>query len=395
MPDQQLSLFSTSDQDREGRNKEEVSAQAVDAINAFDRWLDRQRPAFRTSSRKIYSWLWGKFIRSMQEMQVPFLQVEPHDIRVFLTELQVNRQQKERYHKIIARAFDEITELVPNLQHPVYQQIEDPFRRTWRNAPSNTPTQFLTPVDQLHLDKALISEATKLRHIVLQQEQLSYEAWRELRDIAIITILYSCGIKPAELSVLSVSCIQNEGSKYYLDTGEYQGITVAERGAGARDPHRDATHAWQQEGLGARRRVPIPGWAYRILSTWLKVRMADLSHHGQNSASEIRRLFPGTRKPSAARPNSMMNMATLARIVTKWGRKHAGLELTAQRLRNTYGAKLVELNKELPDIELLMGYAPGAASAFRLKASWLAFKTKSANLDADVVARMDREESEL
>ena len=119
----------------------------------------------------------------------------------------------------------------------------------------------------------------------------------------------------------------------------------------------------------AKRDVFVPVWCEDILRSWLLFSAAqDASVWTKDS-----RVFPGSRQISAARPQAQMNPATLARIVSKWGVKQMDLLMTPQRLRNTFAAGLIERGFSLPEIEEIMGYAPGAASAWRLQASWLAW----------------------
>jgi integrase len=131
---------------------------------------------------------------------------------------------------------------------------------------------------------------------------------------------------------------------------------------------RDGTILLKLTGA-AKREVVAPIWCEAILRSWLIFSGAeDASAWAKDS-----RVFPGSRQVSAARPQAQMNPATLARIVSKWGIKQMDLVMTPQRLRNTFGAGLIERGFSLPEIEEIMGYAPGAASAWRLQASWLAW----------------------
>ena len=82
-----------------------------------------------------------------------------------------------------------------------------------------------------------------------------------------------------------------------------------------------------------------------------------------------------------------MNPATLARIVSKWGIKQMDLLMTPQRLRNTFGAGLIERGFSLPEIEEIMGYAPGAASAWRLHVASNDSSGRSRRLDGHPALR--------
>mgnify|MGYP006159287239 CR=1 FL=1 len=50
-----------------------------------------------------------------------------------------------------------------------------------------------------------------------------------------------------------------------------------------------------------------------------------------------------------------------------------------------HGSDLIERGFSLPEIEEIMGYAPGAASAWRLQASWLAWLDAQKTPDKSVI----------
>ena len=377
MDPRQLLLFSTDgdipeaidgspvDPEADYGHKSERSDKDI-GKEAFEYWLATHSPRFRLSSVKVYRALWDKFLKFQESRKIQWGNFTPEVVKEFLSSLTDSKlQHRDRYQSVIERAFEEIAEFQnAQLINPA-SKIEVGVHKgeEWRDAQDNEPTQFLGNMDQLILKDSLINVSNTLTSHSFSPPT----RWRLSRDTAIVTALFACGIKPAELTVLSVNCIIINEEGAFFDMSSYQGLAVQERSGAHSDPNQDATHAYIGPDRGSERTVLIPPWAHLILSQWLSIRPLDQTTHSEG----FERLFPGNRKITVHRKSSLMNPATLARIVTKWGRDHADLTLTPQRLRNTYGASLVQAGDELAVIEQKMGYAPGAGSAFRLKQAWI------------------------
>lgn len=325
-----------------------------------------QVPPFRRSTIKVYSALWHRFLDFQKTAHLAWEDIDPARIKSFLASLKDSkRPQRERYQAVLERMFREISQIAAGLPDNPAQKhyVAVPKGQDWRDAKDNDPTQFLAPLDLLILRERLIEVSESLDGQKLRPPS----QWRLSRDTAIVTLMFSCGIKPAEVLVLSVNCVVCNDDGAFIDTSAYQGLPAQARGRSAvQDPHADATHAHLGGEYGAARQVPLPDWAYRILSQWLSIR----SRAPTGARTDPQRLFPGTRTLTAAKATTVMNPATLARVVAKWGRLHAALTLTPQRLRNAYGSTLVQAGLDQDEIGRLMGYAQGSVSTFRLKQAW-------------------------
>ena len=341
-----------------------------DARELFEGWVMSQIPPFRHSTIRVYKALWHRFLEFQESRNLPWEKVEPADIKQFLGSLHASkRPQRERYQILIERMFREITQIAAGLpDNPARKQyVAVPKGQEWRDAKDNDPTQFLTPLDHIILRDRLIHISNRITSRMMRPPT----QWRLSRDTAIITLIFSCGIKPAEVLVLSVNCLTCNDQGYFVDTGAYQGLAAQERGRTATaDPNADATHAFTGPDYGAARLVPVPDWAYVILMQWISIRA--LAPSGMRT--DLQRLFPGTRVISAPNATTVMNPATLAKVVSKWGQAHAGMNLTPQRLRNAYGSTLIEEGLSLDEVGQRMGYAPGSVSAFRLRQAWERWK---------------------
>lgn len=366
-PSQQLKLFSTN-----GPNLgagEGTDEHVIDALALFDDWVMGQVPPFRRSTIKVYQALWRKFLDYQHSRALRWDDIDPSGIKRFLANLEdAKRPHRERYQTLLERMFSEIREIARKFpDNPARKEyVGVPKGQDWRDAQDNNPTQFLTPVDQLMLRERLVAVASQLHGLGLRPAS----RWRLARDTAIVALIYSCGIKPAEVLFLSVNCLICKNGERFIDTSAYHGLTVQERGRATQNPHADATHAYTGDEHGAARRVPIPEWADEILTQWLAIR--DEAPTGAKTAPP--RLFPGTRVLHPTRTATVMNPATLARVVAKWGQTYASMVLTPQRLRNAYGSTLIEAGLSSEDVGKRMGYAPGSVSAFRLRQAWFGWQ---------------------
>lgn len=338
-----------------GLQAADISAEAL-----FDTWLQHQRPPMAPSTQRVYRTLWRRFLHALQDHKKQYTQIKPVDIRDFLSNLDdVRRPQRERYQQVIARAYEELCRQDGRSENPALAPaINDPFKESWRQAPDNQATQFLSVDQCVATIKAL---RTRLRVLELASDMTIAARWREYRDMTIVAVMLGTGLRPVELGQLHPCAIG--------------AVRRAAEPAETNDVDDEQTALWRAGTIlfkltgAAKRDVFVPVWCEDILRSWLIFSAAqDASVWTKDS-----RVFPGSRQISVARPQAQMNPATLARIVSKWGIKQMDLLMTPQRLRNTFAAGLIERGFSLPEIEQIMGYAPGAASAWRLQASWLAW----------------------
>ncbi|HRK85398.1 MAG TPA: site-specific integrase [Alcaligenes faecalis] len=338
-----------------------VKAADISAEALFDTWLQHQRPPMAASTQRVYRTLWRRFLQALHEHQKQYTQIQPTDIRDFLSNLDdVRRPQRERYQQVIARAYEELCRQDGRSENPALAPaINDPFKESWRQAPDNQATQFLS-VEQC---RATIKSLRHRRRVLeLATDMTVATRWREYRDMTIVAVMLATGLRPVELEHLHPSAIR----------ATQVGVEPLSDGQADEDEGkalwRDGSLLISLSGV-AKRDVRVPVWCDEMLRSWL------IFSGLQDAGAWVKesRVFPGSRQISAARPHAQMNPATLARIVSKWGIKQMDLLMTPQRLRNTFGAGLIERGFSLPEIEEVMGYAPGAASAWRLQAAWLAW----------------------
>lgn len=339
-----------------------------EAIALFDKWMDQQHPPFRLSSKRIYQVLWGRFLDWVVTQRLGISSVNENHISHFLSSLDdTNRQQRERYQLIILRAYEALQAQAPELSNPsASQQLQDMHATTWRDSSSNQSKQFLTP-DQCQ-EVIMMLEAEQQR-LALQHDSLTDAAiWKAYRNAAVVALLLGCGLKALEILSLRHEAIhQDDNQDYWIDTGCFIQFSLPEQLALNRsNPQESTIHAYIQDHGGKHRVLALPQWAVACVLNW---------KHKLEQAQGHQLLFPANRVPSVHRSKETMNPATLARIVTAWGKEHGLIGLTAQKLRNSYGGMLLEEGASLSDLDRCMGFVAAAAGSSRLAAEWRHFKS--------------------
>lgn len=351
---------------------------------AFNDWCAQQYPPLRLSSETVYRALWLRFIEWLGSKKTDLCQLNTALIQEFLASTQVKREQRERYQLIITSVYEHWHNADQAVSSNVCtSDINDPFRQIWRNVEGNNKRSFLTSEEVAALEHTL--EQAKN---AIEQKTESFllltaaKRWLFVRDTAMVALLFYSGIHAGELLPLSADCIEyfdTHGDTASARAGrlnleKYHGIDRSLEGKFLKDPHADALHIHRI----TLRKIALPALCVDLVKLWQDMLSESpawvTTRTGEVIASS--RLFPSYRTDgSNALTDAMLNSATLARVVTKWGVKQAGIQrLTAQRLRNTRAALWIEEGMTLPQLDEQMGFSPGAASGFRLQQDWLAFK---------------------
>lgn len=346
-----------------------TSKQSVDAIALFDGWLETQRPPFKRSTKRIYQFLWNRFIEWTREHKRHFSQLNEEDIISFLEGLEdTNRQQRERYQLIIYRAYTELQTHDPSSSNPALPSaINDIQATSWRDSSANQAKQFLLPQQSQALIESLQAESIILNE---NSQSLAWPTlWKRRRNACVVALLLGCGLKALEILSLKAESIYqyDDDPTYQLDTGKFVGFSLEEQVALNRtSPTSSTIHAYIHDYNGMHRQLTVPAWATESVRLWL------LSLESEAPASSGL-LFPANRAISPERPKQSMNPATLSRVVNGWGKLHGFTHLSAQKLRNSYGARCIESGASIADLDAQMGFVASAAGAFRLTAEWQQF----------------------
>ena len=337
---------------------------AKDPRTTFDAWLSARR--FRGSSADVYRAQFHHFLDWLGKRGKTLVQAEPALIDAFVATLDVKRQQRARYLRIMERVFDDMFNDAPaggNPARPIARAIDAP----WTDTRSNAPTGFLTSAQCARLWQVfdLTTLTEQARHSA-QTSPVSPEAlkkktpavlpmhWRDQRDRALGAVLLGAGLKLSEAEHLQVDA---------LNLGQKQLTAVAE------DPRYT-------------RHVPLDARLAGILAYWLRTRdetaiqgtlvfPAGRSGHAMHKATALRAIdtlvaSAKLREYADAEPEHQSTMLPPPGAPVP---QRKGERISPQTLRNAYAATLFET--EVSD-ELLaerLGFAQ-PLSAKRLRASW-------------------------
>lgn len=349
-----------------------------DAMQALNAWYAMHAEGFRLTSLQVYKTLWLRFISWLILKQKKLDSIDAATIEVFLNSLDAKREQRERYQKIITDVL-EAWSASKNEEPAVRREnLSDPTKSSWRAIESNQKRHFLG-VEQTAKIFTALSFARERLELINSYDAAPKKEWAYARDIALITLIFETGVHVAEAIALSVNCVEITSKKdtqkravYALNLQKFHGIDKSLRGKHLKDPSADALHIHQV----TRRTVDLSFEATQTLHLWQSILDKNpIILNTPEGKKYSARLFPSQRiDGSNSLTDAMLNAATVARLVSRWGER-AGIQgLTAQALRNTRAALWIEEGVSLEELDYRMGFSPGAASGYRLKADWMEFK---------------------
>ncbi|WP_025139679.1 site-specific integrase [Achromobacter sp. DH1f] len=318
---------------------------------AFEVWMDSHKLA--TSSRTVYRSLWGGFVSYLRSHQVEFAQVDSDLIRLYLEGSEMRLEQRERIHRLIERAFNDIARTRVGAQNPAANAAVQ-RRNGWRLAERNDDTDFLSDSDHgAVVDWIESVQAPQVRRAKARPELSSKRApaaWRFSRNRAACAVLLGSGVKPVELSHLSVNDVQ---------------CTLPGTEGQAMAPNAIEIHV--QATTAEERRIRVPPWAGGALVHWL-TELKSTAPAAAN-AGDTFPLFP------RAAGGGVLSIRSIERLVETFfeGFQRSaggdGSPITPQLLRNSFAAHLFSRGLGRDDVQTLMGYRQDL-SATRLHAAW-------------------------
>ncbi|MCP1119957.1 tyrosine-type recombinase/integrase [Robbsia andropogonis] len=368
----------------------------VDPRRAFDDWLALQR--FRTSSVLVYRAQWHHFLDWLAARGRTLRGAEPALIDEFAATIDVKRQQRARYLRIMERVFDDMTgqsQAQGNPARAVTRRIDAP----WTDTVSNAPTGFLDATERGRLWEELARTISPEGQVL---------PWRDLRDRAMAAMLLGAGLKLNELESMHLRQLRiawmppntlartdSDAKPERADdapalwspeqeTDERGGVVLIPRAAAGGNGragkgsettskattggyvHDDAEDADSTVGVNGtaggdgQRTVPFPAHAAEILLCWLRART------DQGVEGEL--VFP------AGRSGLKMHKATALRaidaLVERCGlhASHHG-RISPQTLRNAFAAALFTAGHTDEQVAERLGMIK-TLSARRLRAAW-------------------------
>jgi hypothetical protein len=305
------------------------------------------------SSRTVYRSLWAGFVTYLRSHQVDFARVDSPLIKLYLEGSSMKLEQRERIHRLIERAFYDIAGNRVGAQNPAATAAVEK-RHGWRRAERNDDTDFLDETEHraaiAWIESAQAPQVERPKGRPEVSSTRAPAAWRFSRNQAACAVLLGGGVKPVELSHLSVNDVQ-------FPFAASEGMPT---------PSNDI-HLHVQATTAEERRLRMPAYAAGTLLQW--VALLKSTAPGAAAAGDTFPLFP------RAAGGGLLSVRSIERLVDAFfagferGPGAEGTTITPQLLRNSFAADLFERGMPREDVQALMGYRQ-ELSATRLHAAW-------------------------
>ena len=322
-------------------------------VQAYEHWIRRQ--GFRATSQRVYLAMFGRFCQWLNEQSIPLDRCSSAHIAAFLAAENPNLpeprrnpqtgRQRQQYVRLLERVFAHLGTLGWTGPNPGSQAGVERV-----GAGSDQPTRFLSAEDREAVIELVLS-----RLAALGSAPVDLENWVVYRDLALIGATLGAGLKPGQVSSLSLNCIDLE-----------QGVIDCSVTAHS---HRAVLRPFAREALGAwvtvlkqlsEESVSMVGRAGGTPEQWRRsqlVFIADRSGRGFGRFSLTQRMHVSS---IFRRIQSFLEDAGVT-----------GSRASPQTLRNTYAALLIEGGASTMELVTCLGLATDM-TAQRIRASWAA-----------------------
>ena len=283
--------------------EEGLFAAYLDYLKYERRLAERSLERYRGDLRQLYALA----LDAGLDLQTQYLQVKPHHIRGWLAKLHAKGLSPRSINHLLSawRGWFRWLGLQKHIQINPTEGVKAP--KTGANLPKT-----------LSADEAVqLAEFKGTTHLSEQQD-----ARLDVRDHAIIELLYSCGLRVHELAGLDVE--------------------ASARAAGWIDMHEAQAHVLGKGGK--RRQVPVGAPAMQALQEWLNVRQEFV----RDDAHPLFLGRLGTRLSLVQVRNRLRQKA-----------KQAGLSMSVHphMLRHSFATHLLQSSQDLRAVQELLGHA--------------------------------------
>ena len=326
--------------------------------HAYSSWIRLQN--LRPSSRRVYTVMFGRFCEWLTEHQLRLDQCSADTIRSFLAAVNPNlpvarrraqtSRQRQQYVRLLERVYAHLGGLGLHGPNPGRQAGEERI-----GVGSDRPARFLSAVERDAVIALAAERLAELRH-----SGAGTTAWVAYRDLALVGAALGGGLKPSQLSSLSLNCIK-------LDDGVIDN-------SGTAHSHRARLLPFAQEALGAwlsvlealcAETLALNGRAGGTPEQW---RASQLVFVADRSGRGFGRFATSQRMHVSSIFRRIQEFLVTAGV--------SGIRLSPQTLRNTYAAWLIEGGAT--DMELLTSLGVTTEMTVkRIRASWALAKTTS------------------
>ena len=319
--------------------------------HAYSSWIRLQD--LRSSSQRVYTAMFRRFCEWLTEHQLRLDQCSAETIRLFLAAINPNlpvtrrraqtSRQRQQYVRLLERVYAHLGGLGLQGSNPGRQAGEQKV-----GAGADRPARFLSVEER----DVVIALAEK-RLDELRCSGAGAEEWVAFRDLALVAAALGGGLKPSQLSSLSLNCIKLE-----------EGVID---NSGTAHSHRARLAPFAQDALAAwlailtvlsTESLALNGRAGGTSEQW---RASQLVFVADRSGRGFGRFATSQRMHVSSVFRRIQEFLVTAGVT--------GIRISPQTLRNTYAAWLIE--EGATDMELLTSLGVTTEMTIkRIRASW-------------------------
>lgn len=338
-------------------------------LDTLDVWLSTPEHAYlnwirlqdlRPSTQRVYVAMFTRFSEWLTDHQLRLDQCSADTIRSFLAAANPNlppvrqcaqtSRQRQQYVRLLDRVFVHLGNLGLTGSNPGRQASVERV-----GAGADRPARFLTVTER----ETVIALAEN-RLADLHQSGASTNSWVELRDLALFGTALGGGLKPSQLSTLTLNCISLKAGAIVLSDVAY--------------PHRAKLLPFAQKALAA--------WLHvheALCAETLATNEHDRGTIEQWRASQL--VFVADRSGNGFgrfADSHQMHVSSIFRRIQNFlvAGGISGNRMGPQTLRNTYAAQMIIDGATDMDLLMLLGVAT-EITVKRIRASWANFQVTS------------------
>jgi len=173
---------------------------------AYASWLSSTKMSDRTT--KHYLWMFNAFLRYLESENVAFLQTEAEHIEAYLSlpDRSIASRARQQYVYNLEQVFDHLSTLGFKVGNPA--RVVGLHRL---GGGKDSPTRFLVLAERAQLVAFIKTRLDVLSRDEKGKTGKGNEIWTEIRDLALLSIVFGAGMKVGTARRLMHCCIEWEG----------------------------------------------------------------------------------------------------------------------------------------------------------------------------------------
>ncbi|MDK9702431.1 MAG: tyrosine-type recombinase/integrase [Sulfuritalea sp.] len=312
---------------------------------AYEAWINRL--PYRQSSREVWMTMFGKLCAWARANDIRLIDLTEEDIENFFTENELKKDHRYRYVRLVEKVFNHLYELDPSLSNNPGRGVA--WSKRWFG--ENDPTSFLDHEDRQRL-KHYLTQTCEVELSSAQMCAAPDPEWTDLRDRAIVAMIFGGGVKVGELKGMAVSCI-SPGEGW---------VNVPATGPVKEHKTRLVPFAWRI----------VQAWEARRRSLGLPGDVLFPTRRGINPRSQDGARMHSTTIHRSVR--AVLDAAGVRATASAAGAAESAPRLCAQTLRNSFAAELFDQDGNRDHVIGLVTSYLGLANSDWVERMWSTYR---------------------